>query len=656
MLKKNIFRSFYFLAFVYLTGISIFTLFRISFLMFNIEHISSIPDKFLLIAGAFFMGFRFDTVISAYILLPVAFILFFLQALKQNIKIINLVILWYLSISYILAFSISAADIPYFKQFFSRFTIMAFNWMDSPDFVFKMIFQEVRYFIFIIAFLLIAIFFIIVLKKIYRRFLVNLEIEKKLTSKNYLLIYIFVPVIILGIIILGARGRIAEKSPIQTGTAYFSDNPFINQMGLNPVFTFIRSYLDSLDPEKKNIHLMNDDSAIQYVRKEFGISGQENYFSPILRKIIPSENSIKANIVVIIMESMSAELMQRFCNKQKLTPFLDSIAQNSICFDSIYTSGIHTMNGIYSTLFAYPALLRQHPMNIVEIPEYNGFSKVLKNQNFSTYYFTNHDEQFDNVGGFMKANHFDEIISQKDYPSKEILSTLGVPDHYLFEFSVNYISNNYNTKRPFFAAYMTSSNHGPYIIPEGIDFHPHNAETKLRSIEYADWSLRHFIKLASHQPWFDSTIFVFIADHGMVVGETKYDIPLSYHHTPLIIYSKMFNEKKIISEIGGQIDVFPTIMGLLNINYDNNTMGVDLLKEKRKYIYFSSDDIIGCLDKKYFYIYREDEKEALYLYRQNDNFNYINDFRNIADSMRNYTFSMLQTTQWLISHKKTGDK
>jgi phosphoglycerol transferase MdoB-like AlkP superfamily enzyme len=356
------------------------------------------------------------------------------------------------------------------------------------------------------------------------------------------------------------------------------------------------------------------------------------------------------------MESMSAELMQRFGNKQNLTPFLDSLAQNSICFDSIYTSGIHTMNGIYSTLFAYPSLFRQHPLNIVEIPEYTGFSYTLKNQGYKTYYFTNHDEQFDNVGGFLKANHFDEIVSQKDYPSEEVLSTLGVPDHYLFEFSVKHISENYSGQKPFFAAYMTSSNHGPYIIPEGIDFHPHNAETKLKSIEYADWSLRHFIKIASKEQWFDSTIFVFIADHGLVVGEPKYDIPLSYHHTPFILYSKLFSEKKVISEIGGQIDCFPTVMGVLNILYDNNTLGVDLLKEKRKYIYFSSDDIVGCLNKEFFYIYREDNTEALYRYRTNDPYNYIKDCKTIANSMHDYTFSMLQTTQWMISNKKTGSK
>jgi hypothetical protein len=84
-------------------------------------------------------------------------------------------------------------------------------------------------------------------------------------------------------------------------------------------------------------------------------------------------------------------------------------------------------------------------------------------------------------------------------------------------------------------------------------------------------------------------------------------------------------------------------------------MGVDMVSEKRKYIYFSSDDLAGCLNSKFFYIYRQNGGESLYLYRKSDPFNYINDFRSIADSMKSYTFSMLQTTQWMLLNKKTGD-
>lgn len=657
MFRKPIFRNFYFLLSVFLIGILFFTLFRVFFLVFNFDQVRSIPSKTSFIAMAFFMGFRFDTVISMYLLALPAISLFIVQGMKKNIPWVNSIILWFLSIVYILSFSVCAADIPFFKQFFSRFTVMAFNWMDTPFFVFKMIFQEVRYFAFVIIFIFVAILFVILIRKLYKRFLVKMTVDRTLGKKRYLLINILLPLIVIFLMFVGARGRIAEKSPIQVGTAYFSDYSFINQLGLNPVFTLIRSYLDSKDPEKQSVHLMDDKTAIDFVRKEFNISssdGANQMASPILRSVNPGGKPIKANIVLVIMESMSAELMKRYGNSNSLTPFLDSLANNSYCFDSIYTAGIHTMNGIYSTLFGYPALFKQHPLSIVEIPEYTGFSKVLKTNGYKTYYFTNHDEQFDNVGGFLKANNFDEIVSQKDYPSDKILSTLGVPDHYLFEFSIKHLKESNAGQKPFFAAFMTSSNHGPYIIPEDIDFKPHNSSLTFQAVEYSDWAISHFLKLASKETWFDSTVFVFVADHGLVVGEPIYDIPLSYHHSPLIVYSKLFNESKFIPDIGGQIDVFPTIMGLLNIKYNNNTMGVDLLNEGRRFIYFSSDDLVGCLDKTYFYVYRQNGEESLYKYRKNDTYNYLHDCKTIAASMKEYTFSMLQTSQWMITNKKTG--
>jgi phosphoglycerol transferase MdoB-like AlkP superfamily enzyme len=568
---------------------------------------------------------------------------------------VNKVLLVFITTLYIISFIICSADIPFFKQFFSRFSVVAFIWFDTPGFVFKMIFQEIRYFAFSIVFIAFAAAFVWIVIKLYRRFLVKMKFDYEPSAAKYLSLNISLTVLLLLLSLLGARGRIAEKSPIQIGTAYFSDYAFINQMGLNPVFTFMRSYLDSKDPEKQVVKLMDDKKAIDYVRTQFKLKDSVNFSSPIIRLVNPTGKQLKANVVVVIMESLSAELMQRYGNSEKLTPFLDSLANNSYCFDSIYTAGIHTMNGIYSTLFSFPALFRQHTMNIVDIPEYTGFSKTLKNEGYKTIFFTCHDDQFDNAGGFLKANSFDKIISQKDYPSEEVLSTLGVPDHYLFEYSIKYLSEQYKTKQPFFAAFMTSSNHGPYIIPKNIDFKPQSKEVLFQTVEYSEWSLRHFLKLASKEKWFDSTIFVFIADHGQVVGESKYDMPLTYHHSPLIIYSKMFTENKVFSDIGGQIDVFPTVMGLLNIKYSNNTMGVDMVSEKRKYIYFSSDDLAGCLNSKFFYIYRQNGGESLYLYRKSDPFNYINDFRSIADSMKSYTFSMLQTTQWMLLNKKTGD-
>ena len=125
---------------------------------------------------------------------------------------------------------------------------------------------------------------------------------------------------------------------------------------------------------------------------------------------------------------------------------------------------------------------------------------------------------------------------------------------------------------------MTASDHGPYYLPDY--YKPRNKDIKDQMVEYADWSLRKLISpWLLQKEWFSNTIFVFIADHGSPINAV-YDIPLDYHHTPLVFYAPgIITEPVTFDCIGGQIDVFPTIMGILNQPYINNTLGIDLLSK-----------------------------------------------------------------------------
>jgi glucan phosphoethanolaminetransferase (alkaline phosphatase superfamily) len=107
---------------------------------------------------------------------------------------------------------------------------------------------------------------------------------------------------------------------------------------------------------------MDDKLAIEKVQKYLGIT-KAQYNSPIARDVQPDKLlSAQPNVVLIIMESMSAAKMKRHGSAEELTPFLDSLSNNSIYFENIYTTGKHTFNGIFSTLFSFPALYRQHSM------------------------------------------------------------------------------------------------------------------------------------------------------------------------------------------------------------------------------------------------------------------------------------------------------
>ena len=635
-------RSIRFILKIYLLALSVFSVFRIMLFLSEFDRIDEKEVAILTIIKSFIMGVRFDIVISGYILILPTLIFLTLELIGFKSKSIKQFFFYWIYILFTIAFTVSTADIPYFNQFYDRFSVGAFEWMESYKIVISMIFQEPKYFLFIIPFILLEIVFYILLKKIFE--------QENETQKINFFLNTFVSLIFLAIVFLGIRGRIEEKSPIRIGTAYFSNNSFLNKLGLNPSFTLMRSYLDSKDEDNRVVKFMDDKLAIEMVQKNLGIT-KTQYNSPIAREVQPDTLlSAQPNVVLIIMESMSAAKMKRHGSTEELTPFLDSLSHNSIYFENIYTAGKHTFNGIFSTLFSFPALYRQHSMKTNN--QYDGISTSLLKNGYSTTYFTTHDSQFDNIEGFLRSNNFQNVISQSDYPVSEVKTTLGVPDDFMFRFSIPKINELSERENPFFVTFMTTSDHSPFYVPEY--FQPKAKAIESQIVQYADWSLQQFIQLASKEAWFNNTIFVFVADHGAAI-DAKYDISLNYFHTPLIIYApELFKANEVHQKIGSQIDVYPTVMGLIKQKYVNNTLGIDLLNEERKFTIINDDDKVGILDTDYLCIMKNNgAKLELYKYKEQDKSNYFDQEQEKALEMADYAKSNMQVHQIMISEGKT---
>ena len=643
-----------YLFFTYLLGILLFTLFRVILLAVEYKHLGDIPgpERLTILLKAFFMGFRFDTVISGYILFIPLLVLSITSSLRIDNKIIYRFIFVYLYISYLFAFLICGIDIPYFNHYFSHLTVVVLTWLDDAGFILKMIFQDFRLWWGLIPFIIFAVAYYLAAKKIAHKTLIEKPLPASKSKTAYLAVNIGLSLAAVVVLFIGVRGRVGEKSPIKIGTAYFCDYAFANQLGLNPVYTFFHSYINSLQAENKSIHLMDSQKAIDNVRKYLNIPGDTQQQSPIARNITPDQPALNANVVLIIMEGLSAAHMKRYGNPDNLTPFLDRIADRGYCFDNVYTSGIHTFNGIYAALFSYPAIRKQHPLKTVSMKKNSGMAAELRKHGYATVYFTTHDAQFDNIGGFLRANDFERIVSLADYPGDKRRSTLGVPDDFMFDFSMPILDELAQREKPFLAVMMTGSNHRPFIVPRY--FKPRGKEEEKQIVEYSDWALQKFIRMASRRGWFKRTLFVFISDHGLAINAV-YDMPLNLNHTPFIIFSpRLIKEGRRFTCLGGQIDVFPTIMGLLKYPYVNNTLGIDLLneKEKRPYIYFSADDKYGVLDDEYYLIVREERNPGLYKYKTGDPRDYLSRYPQKVEIMKAYAESMFQTMQWLIDNHK----
>jgi phosphoglycerol transferase MdoB-like AlkP superfamily enzyme len=637
-LTKNNFWNILTILKIYGLALFVFFIFRLVLFFTQFDKITncSLQD----IVESFIMGVRFDIVICGYLLL-IPYLLLSLNSFLFHAQKLHKFVFFLVYSLFTLSFIVSAADIPYFNQFFARFSITAFEWLDSPVFVFKMILGEPRYWLYVIPFIGLNILFYKVLKRIFT----FPETQKTKPA----VLPVFISLFFTFLMLVGIRGRLEQKSPIRVGTAFIFDNPFLNQLGLNPNFTFIRSYLDSQNEENRVIHLMDNQEALRNVQGYFNIQNPSSE-QPLLRTENKDTIPQFKNVVLILMESMSASKMTRHGNPNRLTPFLDSLSNQGIYFENCYSAGIHTFNGVFSSIFGLPALFRQHPMKGSNIPQYHGLGTALKLHDYSTIYFTTHDGQFDNIEGFLRGNDFDQVISQKNYPSEEVKTALGVTDEYMFKFSIPYLNTLSRQGKPFLSVFLTSSDHGPYYVPDSFKGHSTNAQQK--ATEFADYSLRKFIQLAQKQTWFKNTLFVFVADHGAAI-DADYDVSLAYNHVPLLFYApNIISKNEIKSQMACQIDITPSIMGYLGIPFNNNTLGINLFKAERPYSYFNVDDKFGVIDKEWLLIVKKEGDVGLYHYQNKDKKNYAKEFPELVNQMQTYSYSNLQTLQYLLKEQK----
>ncbi len=627
----------------YLLSITLFFVFRLILFFTQLEQVGEASTGKIL--QAFLMGVRFDVVISGYILLLPAVVWSVFTFIGEKVVIMEKIVLIFQTILFSLCFLVCGADIPYFNQFFDRFNLCAFNWMDgntSIILILKMIFQEPSYWLYIIPVLIASFLYYFIGNKIIKN-------TKTWESKHYFAKSIFT-ILLLALMMLGIRGRITVKSPIRVGTAYFCDNAFLCQLGLNPVFTLGRSFLDSQSSDNVEYPFMDDSTSIQNMQKELNIiSVNKDY--PLARSIVSDSAQNNYNVVIVIMESMSVDKMARFGCTNNLTPFLDSLSHEGLFFENCFSSGTHTYNGVYSTLFSYPTIFRQHPLKRNPILSYNGVATILKNHNYNTAFFLTHDAEFDNLNGTLRANDFDKIISQSDYPSHELKGTWGVPDDYMFRFSIPVLNEMAKSSKPFFATLLTTSDHGPFYVPPY--FKPRSKDIEYQIVEYADYSLRKFMQMAKQQPWFENTIFVFVADHGSV-HNAVYSLPISYIHIPLLFYCPKLLPASTCQELAGQIDLFPTLMGLLNISYTNNTFGIDLQNNKRNYTVSTGDDKFAVIDADWMLLinYADNNPIKLFKYKTKDTKDYSIEFVDKVKEMKSFGESQLQATQCILRTNK----
>lgn len=355
-----------------------------------------------------------------------------------------------------------------------------------------------------------------------------------------------------------------------------TENTYYNELQANGPYKFFDAFRKNHLEFTQFYVTLPDDEADRIIHDLYGSTGENlRHIAPDSLTARRSSDSLP-NIVLITMESMSADFMKRYGSSRDITPNLDSLALQSLTFDNLIATGNRTVRGLEALTLSLPPCPGE---SIIKRPECGGMrslSTILNPLGYRSIYFYGGNSYFDNMGAFFGSNGY-EIVDAASYSPDEITfkNIWGVADEDSYRKAISVI-DTIAPQGPFFAHIMTISNHRPYTYPENRIPIPTDSKTRAGGVMYADWALGDFFRSARREPWFDNTVFVIVADHcASSAGKT--DLPLEKYHIPAMIYAPGIIEPQAVEKFCSQIDLMPTVFALLGMDYDSYFYGENIL-------------------------------------------------------------------------------
>lgn len=567
---------------------------RVLFYAYNSEivEVDSISD-FLNIS---FHGLAFDTTAILYInglFIVLSVLPFFINTKPKYQKV-----LFYLYfISNLLFFSFNFVDFIYYKYNFSRLTLAAWDILKHEESKGGMLFRFlITYWHVFLLYIAVSTLWIFLYKKV--KIKENLVEHSKI---KYVLISILGFLVIATLCIGGIRGDFKKSTrPINLVDA----NQYVKKaqqadLVLNSPFTFLRTL------------------GVQSFKKtEFNIAESviEENFQPI--KFYKSNSPSTPNIVLIITESMGREYIGAFNKKNHIkdyvsyTPFLDSLAKESLIFTNAYANGYKSIHGMSSIISGIPSFKDAFTSSPYAKQKIESLVSCLKSKGYDTSFF--HGAPNGSMGflGYGNILGFDHYYGMTEYGNDaDFDGSWGIWDEPFMQFMNQTISKK---KAPFFSTIFTVSSHEPYVVPEKFKNKiPKGTNPMHQPVGYTDYAFKKFFESAKKQPWFENTIFIITADHCNLVNysEEYTDKVMNRLAVPILFYSPKYKLKGENNELAEHIDIFPTVMDMIGYDKPFRSWGrslVDKSNGQKPFLinyntnnyYFVRDNYICVFDGK----------------------------------------------------------
>jgi len=353
-----------------------------------------------------------------------------------------------------------------------------------------------------------------------------------------------------------------------------SQNIFSNELQSNGIYKFYLAFMNSeLDYFKFYKTLPKKEVYALLAQQINGITGEST-----LREIKSAAAENHKNVVLITIESYSADFMKTYGNEENITPFLDSLATQSLLFTNFYASGNRTVRGLEAVTLCIPPTAGESVVKRQDNKDKFSTASVFKAKGYNVKYLYGGDAFFDNMEDFFLGNGYD-IVDKKTLLPQEITfsNVWGVCDEDMANKAIRVMNEEAKTGKPFFNHWMTVSNHRPFTYPNNKIDIAGDVKSREGGVKYTDYALNKFFTMAKKQPWFANTVFVIVSDHcASSAGKTE--LPVDKYRIPAMIYSPGFIQPQRYTNLMSQIDLMPTLFGLLNFNYQSKFFGQDVLK------------------------------------------------------------------------------
>ena len=392
----------------------------------------------------------------------------------------------------------------------------------------------------------------------------------------------------------------------------FSDNRHNIELAGNGAFEFVRAFFAN-ELDYQTFYVTHDEHEV--IRRLRSVLTVDNATfiddSSVTRRVENSNrlSSVKPNVVMITVESLNADFTGAFGNGN-LTPRLDRIAEQSLCFTRMYATGTRTVRGLEALSLSLPPTPGQSILRRKDNADMSTLGSIFRDNGYACDFIYGGYGYFDNMNAFFGANGY-EIKDRTTIPDDEIFheTIWGVADEILFTQVLRSMDEHFDRGEKAFEMVMTTSNHRPFKFPaDRIDM-PEG--TRAAAVRYTDWAIGDFLERAAGRPWFDETIFVIVADHqALAAGKTT--LPVNCYHIPCMIYAPKLIESSRNDRLISQMDLPPTLLGMLGISYESKFLGRDIFRAERSIAFISTYQLLGCIEDDTLIVLSPDKKIAAY--------------------------------------------